>query len=211
MQSRSTTREIALLILGQVSFNQIDNLEEISLEDLMSLGLDTLINHWRDQLDASARNIEFAKEKLLDIELEDTAKIQISKIRTDLENSLIESENVINSLSDCLELSRLISLSPQQEIRKEAIKRVALVLKDLNRIDCALDQVMEGWRLKRLPRIDQDILRLAYIDICNLNTPIAVASNEAVNLAHRYSDEQGRKMINGILRRLHTSLSTKIA
>ena len=64
---------------------------------------------------------------------------------------------------------------------------------------------MEGWKLKRLPRIDQDILRLAFVDLYYFKTPVAVSCNEAVNLAHRYSDEQGRKMINGILRRLQNA------
>ena len=61
---------------------------------------------------------------------------------------------------------------------------------------------MDGWRLKRLPRVDRDILRLAYIDIHFLDTPVAVACDEAVNLANKYCDTQGRKMINGVLRRL---------
>ena len=64
---------------------------------------------------------------------------------------------------------------------------------------------MEGWRLKRLPRIDRDILRLACVDLIDLNTPMAVTCNEAVNLANRYSDEQGRRMINGVLRKLQNS------
>jgi len=66
---------------------------------------------------------------------------------------------------------------------------------------------MEGWRLTRLPRIDRDILRLAVIDLSELHTPAAVACNEAVELAHRFSDEQGRKMINGVLRRLQNAPS----
>jgi N utilization substance protein B len=61
---------------------------------------------------------------------------------------------------------------------------------------------MEGWRLTRLPRIDRDILRLAAAEIDTFGTPPAVACNEAVELAHRYSDDQGRRMINGVLRRL---------
>ncbi len=65
---------------------------------------------------------------------------------------------------------------------------------------------MDGWRLKRLPRIDRDILRLAYVDINFLNTPVAVACDEAVNLANKYSDLQGRKFINGVLRRLQTTI-----
>ena len=63
---------------------------------------------------------------------------------------------------------------------------------------------MDGWRLKRLPRIDRDILRLAYVDIHFFNTPVPVACDEAVNLANKYSDMQGRKFINGVLRRLQT-------
>jgi N utilization substance protein B len=39
------------------------------------------------------------------------------------------------------------------------------------------------------------------VDIEQFNTPAAVACNEAVELANRYSDEQGRRMINGVLRR----------
>jgi len=72
-------------------------------------------------------------------------------------------------------------------------------------LDERLDGVMEGWRLTRLPRIDRDILRLAATDMEDFGTPAAVACNEAVELANRYSDDQGRRMINGVLRRL-TSL-----
>jgi len=64
---------------------------------------------------------------------------------------------------------------------------------------------MEGWRLTRLPRIDRDILRLAVVDLETFATPPAVACNEAVELANRYSDEQGRRMINGVLRRFTTA------
>jgi N utilization substance protein B len=66
---------------------------------------------------------------------------------------------------------------------------------------------MEGWRLSRLPRIDRDILRLAAIDLSIFRTPPAVACNEAVELANRYSDDQGRRMINGVLRRLTAAIS----
>ncbi|MEC9030053.1 MAG: transcription antitermination factor NusB, partial [Cyanobacteriota bacterium] len=35
--------------------------------------------------------------------------------------------------------------------------------------------------------------------------------NEAVELAHRYSDDQGRRMINGVLRRLHDASTMTLA
>ena len=37
-----------------------------------------------------------------------------------------------------------------------------------------------------------------------MGTTVAVACDEAVNLANKYSDMQGRKFINGVLRRLQT-------
>ena len=80
-----------------------------------------------------------------------------------------------------------------------------LVIEKQDEIDNNLDSVMEGWRLNRLPRIDRDILRLAFSDLIDFNTPTAVTCNEAVNLAKRYSDEQGRRMINGVLRKLQNS------
>ena len=90
-------------------------------------------------------------------------------------------------------------------MRRSAIERTRAVLADREAIDARLDAVMEGWRLGRLPRIDRDILRLAAVDLEVLGTPSAVACNEAVELANRYSDEQGRRMINGVLRRFTTA------
>jgi N utilization substance protein B len=82
------------------------------------------------------------------------------------------------------------------------VERARAVLQRREDLDRRLDAVMEGWRLARLPRIDRDILRLAAVDLDTFGTPPAVTCNEAVELANRYSDEQGRRMINGVLRRL---------
>ena len=207
MESRSLAREVALLVLGQISEDQINNFDAISLDQMLSMGLDTLFNHWREQLDDCALQIELAQEELLSNDSEDLDKYSITKSKELLINSLRKSEDIVNVLSDTIELSSLLTLRDQEKIRIEAMNRVRLVIEKISLINTSLDDVMEGWRLKRLPRIDQDILRLAYVDIYNLKTPIPVTCNEAVNLANRYSDDQGRKMINGVLRRLQTKSS----
>ncbi|AAP99055.1 MULTISPECIES: transcription antitermination factor NusB [Prochlorococcus] len=207
MESRSLAREVALLVLGQLSEDHIQNYTSLSLDDLIGLSLNTLLSYWREQLDDCAAQIDLAQEELLNTELPESDKSYIPRTRQYLLNTLKKSEHIINVLSDTFELSRLLTLSDQEQIRNEAMKRVDLVINKYQIINDALDNVMEGWRLKRLPRIDQDILRLAYIDLYNLKTPIAVSCNEAVNLANRYSDQQGRKMINGILRRLQSTPS----
>ena len=207
MESRSLAREVALLVLGQISEDQINNFDTISLDQMLSMGLDTLFNHWREQLDDCALQIELAQEELLRNDGEDLDKDSIIKSRELLINCLRKSENIVNLLSDTIELTSLLTLRDQENIRIEAMNRVKLVIEKISLINTSLDDVMEGWRLKRLPRIDQDILRLAYVDIYNLKTPIPVTCNEAVNLANRYSDDQGRKMINGVLRRLQNKSS----
>ena len=207
MESRSLAREVALLVLGQISEDQINNFDTISLDQMLSMGLDTLFNHWREQLDDCALQIGLAQEELLSNDSEDFDKGSIVKSRELLINCLRKSEDIVNVLSDTIELTSLLTLRDQEKIRIEAMNRVRLVIEKISLINTSLDNVMEGWRLKRLPRIDQDILRLAYVDIYNLKTPIPVTCNEAVNLANRYSDDQGRKMINGVLRRLQTKSS----
>ena len=113
-------------------------------------------------------------------------------------------ETLMNTLSEILDFPKLIVSSGQIDIREDVNKRISIILDNLTIIDSDIDQVMDGWRLKRLPRIDRDILRLAYVDINFMSTPVAVACDEAVNLANKYSDMQGRKFINGVLRRLQT-------
>ena len=169
------------------------------------------MQHCREGLDSSANKLEIAQQHFLETDLEDYDKSSVQRIRKHLNACLVEAENVLNGLSASIEFPRLLALSDQDEIRTNAIKRVTLVLDQKLIIDTRLDSVMEGWRLKRLPRIDQDILRLAFVDLMNLETPVAVTCNEAVELAHRYSDEQGRRMINGVLRRLQDSCNSSIS
>ena len=201
MQLKSISRELALLLLGQIKKKDINKL---NIESLLSKAIESLTQHWREQLDSCASQLEKANQELLDSEFQLDAGLLI-KAQNYLKTCLIDSENILNCLSESIELPRLLALVDQKEIRELALRRVDLVIEKQDEIDHKLDSVMEGWRLKRLPRIDRDILRLAWVDLIDFNTPMAVTCNEAVNLANRYSDEQGRRMINGVLRKLQNS------
>ena len=140
----------------------------------------------------------------MDSELQEGSRSTYANVREEIKKSLQKIEGIMNILSYTLDFPQLILSSNQQNIREEVNQRILNVINNIKIIDNEIDQVMEGWRLKRLPRVDRDILRLAYVDIHFLKTPIAVACDEAVNLANKYSDSQGRKFINGVLRRLQT-------
>jgi N utilization substance protein B len=219
MQSRTIARELALLMLGQTS-DRGDrpaaaagsrDLSDASLAPLLHQALAGLHQHAREALDRSAENLQSAEQQLLDSELHEGADAQqaaqLPRVRQHLKDGLAQAEMALNRISAVLELPRVLLLADQQEVRSDAIARTRAVLKNREQIDSSLDQVMEGWRLTRLPRIDRDILRLAAADLEVFGTPAAVACNEAIELAHRYSDDQGRRMIHGVLRRLTSAAS----
>ena len=209
MQSRTVARELALLMLGQVSDRASSGgggaaapAADPALDALLLQALTTLSQHVREALDQAATELQEAQQRLLDSELQDEGSAeQLPKVRQHLQDGLTHAEQGLNRLSASLELPRLLMLSDQEEIRRAAVDRARAVLCSRIDLDQRLDAVMEGWRLTRLPRIDRDILRLAAVEIEQFQTPAAVACNEAVELANRYSDEQGRRMINGVLRR----------
>ena len=204
MHNKSLSRELSLISLGLIKDKGDFKLNKFQIEEIFDSALDSLINHCRDELDNCESELENASQKILDSELQEGVNSSFANVRDLLKKSLLKMETVMNTLSITLDFPKLIVSSSQIDIRDDVKHRISNTINNLTIIDSDIDQAMDGWRLKRLPRIDRDILRLAYVDINFLNTPVAVACDEAVNLANKYSDMQGRKLINGILRRLQT-------
>ena len=202
MHNRSLSRELSLISLGLIKDKGDLKLNKSQIEEIFESALDSLINHCRDELDNCESNLENASQKILESELQEGIDSSFSNVREELKKSIKKIETVMNTLSITLDFPKLIVSSGQIDIREDVNQRISNIINNLKTIDSEIDQSMDGWRLKRLPKIDRDILRLAYVDINFLDTPIAVACDEAVNLANKYSDIQGRKFINGVLRRL---------
>ena len=202
MHNRSLSRELSLLSLGLIKDKGNLELNKIQIEEIFESALDSIINHCRDELDNCEVDLENVSQNLLDSELKEGCDSTYSNVRDELKKAFHKIEAVMNSLSVTLDFPKLVVSSNQNDIREDVNHRISTTINNLQKIDSEIDEVMDGWRLKRLPRIDRDILRLAYVDVHFLDTPVAVACDEAVNLANKYSDTQGRKMINGVLRRL---------
>jgi len=205
MNNKSLSRELSLISLGLIKDRGDCKLNKFQIEEIYESALDSLINHCRDELDNCESDLENASQKILESELLEGVDSFFKNVRDDLKQSITKIETVMNTLSIIVDFPKLIVSSGHVDIRDDVNQRISNTINNLKIIDSDIDQVMDGWRLKRLPRIDRDILRLAYVDINFFNTPVAVACDEAVNLANKYSDVQGRKLINGILRRLQTS------
>ena len=204
MHNKSLSRELSLISLGLIKDKGDFKLNKFQIEEIFESALDSLIKYCREELDNCESELENAPQKILDSELQEGVDSSYSNVRDELKKSLTKIETVMNTLSNTLDFPKLIVSSSQIDIRDDVKHRISNTINNLTIIDSDIDQAMDGWRLKRLPRIDRDILRLAYVDMNFLDTPVSVACDEAVNLANKYSDIQGRKFINGVLRRLQT-------
>ncbi|MFZ0033017.1 MAG: transcription antitermination factor NusB [Candidatus Cybelea sp.] len=66
--------------------------------------------------------------------------------------------------------------------------------------DRIVSPLLEGWAIERLPTIDRLLLEMATFELhCRPQTPKAVAINEAVALAKRFSTEDSGRFVNGVL------------
>jgi transcription antitermination protein NusB len=66
--------------------------------------------------------------------------------------------------------------------------------------DRIVGPLLEGWTIERLPTIDRLLLEMATFELqCRPGTPKAVAINEAVALAKRFSTEDSGRFVNGVL------------
>lgn len=74
----------------------------------------------------------------------------------------------------------------------------------LEKLDAIIAKVAANWDIKRMARVDRNVLRLGSFELLFVKeTPPKVAINEAVELAKRFGDVESGKFINGILDKIH--------
>ncbi|MGA1264034.1 MAG: transcription antitermination factor NusB [Prochlorothrix sp.] len=203
-QPRRLARELALLVLGQLSNRALNLTDDTSLDALLLATVRTLVLEAHESLETAAMELTQGNEQLLNSDI--TAPTLLSA-KTMVKESADLTQKALNRISLALELPELIHMARQEEIRTFALKLCRQVQGERVEIDRVLNSAMVDWQLNRLPRIDQDILRLAVAEIVFLEMEHQVAINEAVELSKRYSDDEGRRLINGILRRVVQSLA----
>lgn len=86
------------------------------------------------------------------------------------------------------------------------IEIVLGTFKNIGAIDAAIKAVSEHWDLERMPAVDRNILRAgAYEILFRADIPPAVAINEAIEIAKKYSTADSASFINGILDKIAKS------
>lgn len=70
-------------------------------------------------------------------------------------------------------------------------------------IDALLNEHTKGWKTARMNKVDLTILRLAVYEIkWDEDVPTGVAIDEAVELAKKYSSDEGPAFVNAVLAKL---------
>lgn len=74
------------------------------------------------------------------------------------------------------------------------------VTNHLKEIDEKINQYAEKWNTKRMAKVDLAVTRVALGEMFYMkDIPVAVAINEAVDLAKEYGTEDSKRFVNGIL------------
>jgi N utilization substance protein B len=205
LQPRRVAREIALLSLSQLKGTS-DKLDRQELDDLVLIAIRTLIGEIHETLETSAAEVTRGNEQLLKSE---TRATSVESAKAMVKEAIALTQSAINRLAIAVELPELVQLSSQYEVREYAIELIGTVNRRSREIDQQIEASLLDWQLNRLPRIDRDILRIAVAEMLFLDIPQKVAINEAVELAKRYSDEDGYRFINGVLRRVSDRLKAE--
>ncbi len=86
------------------------------------------------------------------------------------------------------------------DLLKERAEKIMAVIPDL---DEKINQVAEGWKTRRMGKVELTILRLALYEMKYDDTiPEKVAINEAVELAKKFGGNDSPAFVNGILAKL---------
>lgn len=152
----------------------------------------------RKSLESAAESVETADQLLREHE-QKVADIEV--VRSQIQSAIITAKITITKIKTTLEPKQLVALLSRNDVRGYACELLGNWISYQKAIDAQLNDAMEKWSIRRLARVDRDILRLAMIEIVYMNVPKKVAIDEAIEMAKRYSDEDGYRFINGVLRR----------
>jgi N utilization substance protein B len=202
MQARRIARELALLSLSQIT-NNPEKLANQQLQDIVVAAVRTLTSEVHEVLETAAAELKRSNDRLLNSQ---TRAHEINSARAMVQDAIELTQKSINRVGMALELPEFIQMSNQKEVRAYSLEMLGIIMSHKSEIDEVISQSLVEWQLNRLAHIDQDILRIAVAEMQYLGVPDRVAINEAVELAKRYSGDEGHRFINGVLRRISDQL-----
>jgi transcription antitermination protein NusB len=203
MQPRRIARELALLSASQMPSNSA-KLSQQELHSFVLAAVRTLVGEVKDALETASLELKRSSDRL---EKSRVFSTDIQSAQAMLSDSLELAQTAINRLGTAVDLPELVQIASQHDVREYALALVQALNERGQEIDDILEASLVDWQLTRVAQIDRTILKIAVAEIHLLEVPERVAINEAVELAKRYSTEDGHKFVNGVLRRVSRQLA----
>jgi N utilization substance protein B len=109
------------------------------------------------------------------------------------------------------DLAVLFSTFPVDDrVRRFASALLEGVRSDERDLDKLIADALEHWSVRRLSRIDHNILRMALWELMHMDdVPARVTIDEAIELAKTYGDQDSGRFVNGVLDHLADQLKLK--
>jgi transcription antitermination protein NusB len=109
------------------------------------------------------------------------------------------------------DLTALFESFPAEEsARRFAVQLMEGVRREQSTLDKHLADALEHWSVKRLSRVDHNIMRIALYELLRMeDIPARVTIDEAIELAKCYGDIQSGRFVNGVLDEIAGRLGLK--
>jgi transcription antitermination protein NusB len=113
--------------------------------------------------------------------------------------SVVDDQEVQRLIDSGLEETDLAGAS-KSVVERYTRKLTYGVLGAREEVDAIIKKIAQNWDLNRMAIIDRNVIRIGAFEILkNPDIPRAVAINEAIELAKKYSTEESGPFVNGIL------------
>jgi transcription antitermination protein NusB len=213
MKARSAMREISFYLLFQFEKQQdlLVHLNKTSVQEWSVTTVRAMTALAEEQLQAATQALGELYDYAVDTEIDHpsnenlplhlpTQTVPLPKTKETC--ALVQrSLNALEALQEALYLPELQTLIGREDIQNGVLH---LLRETVNR-QAHWDEIIsanlvEGWRLERLQKAERNLLRLALAEH-HIHKTMDTASliDEWVELSKQFTDDEGRKLIHGIL------------
>lgn len=213
MESRRTiSRELALLTLPQLS-KTINKTDDTDIAEIIEMSVNALMKEAESHLNSSVKKLVSMRDYIINYEinhldnterpLEDPVIPVAMPMTSDMTGELNALLSAAENLGAALDIIEISSVSYREEVKDYTIKLIKTFVENKELTDSEIKKHAKGWDIKRLLKVDRDILRISITELLFFeDIPAKVSINEAVELAKKYGTEESSNFINGILRQV---------
>ncbi|MBP3820730.1 transcription antitermination factor NusB [bacterium] len=210
MQARRASRELAFILFSQSE--KLDFSKE-NLNDIIVKSIRILLSSATDDLKVSLGGLIDMKNRIDDYEAEHEINLNRPMgaqnipvpmaLTSDISGRIDEMIDVAEKAMLALEIAEFSALDSEESVKEYTSKIVNAYQKNQKEIDELIAKYAKGWDFDRMVKMDKDILRIAISELLYVKeTPMKVVTDEAVELAKKYSTDDSSNFVNGVLAKI---------